>query len=239
MNKCRVALKEKLASDIYKITFESDECRFKRPGQFAMIEYEGIVRPFPVCDYDSERFSVVFRTDREGGDKLLYTRFGTEMSAITGLGNGFDVDAVPDGAYIVANGAGVAEMLELARSLLTRGTSFKAVLGYNSKSDIYMTDSFRNICSEIEVLTFDGSNGRQGLPSDVIHEAEYVCASGSLSMLKSLSLRCTDGQFSLSSLMLSTSEPEGAVIIPTNTGDTSSIIYGPVYDKNEIKWNKL
>ncbi len=239
MNKCRVSLKEKLASDIYKITFESDECRFTRPGQFAMIEYEGFVRPFPVCDYDSKRFSVVFRADKEGGEKLIYTQFGTEMSVITGLGNGFDVDAVPDGAYIVANGPGVAEMLELARALLTRGKSFKAVLGFNSKNDIYMTDSFRNICSEIEVLTYDGSNGRQGLPSDAVYDADYVCASGSLSMLKELSQKCRDGQFSLSNLMLSTSEPEGAAIVPTNTGDTSSIMYGPVYDKNEIRWSRL
>lgn len=239
MNKCRVALKEKLANDIYKITFETDECRFRRPGQFAMIEYDGIIRPFPVCDYDSRRFSVVFRADREEGEKLLNTDFGTEMYVLTGLGNGFDVDAVPDGAYIVANGAGVAEMLELARSLLTRGKSFKAVLGFTSKNDIYMTDSFRNICSEIEVLTFDGSNGREGLPSDIVHDAAYVCASGSLSMLKALSLRCTDGQFSLSNLMLSTSEPEGEVTVPTNAGDTSSINDGPVYDKNKIRWNLL
>ena len=239
MNKCRVALKEKLANNIYKITFETDECRFRRPGQLALIEYDGIVRPFPVCDYDSRRFSVVFRTDREGGEKLLYKEFGAEMAVLTGLGNGFDVDAVPDGAYIVADGAGVAEMLELARALLTRGKNFKAVLGFRSKSDIYMTESFRNICNEIEVLTYDGSNGREGMPSDLVHDAPYVCASGSLSMLKALSLHCTDGQFSLSNLMLSTSEPEGEVTVPTKAGDTSSINDGPVYDKIWIRWNLL
>ena len=239
MNKSKVSHKEHLANDVYKITFSTDDCRFKRPGQFAMIESGGLVRPFPVCDYDSRRFSVVLRTDGKGGSELLKTQYGTEMDTITGLGNGFDVEAVPDGAYLVADSAGVAEMLEFARSLLTRGKSFKAVLGYDSKHDIYMIDSYRNICNEIEVLTLDGSNGREGRPEDVVRDAEYVCASGTLSMLKTLALRCNDGQFSLSNLMLSTSEPEGALIVPTDSGATSSINDGPVYDKNKIKWNLL
>ena len=239
MNRSRVAHKERLAENVYKITFDTDECRFKRPGQFAMIEVGGKVRPFPVCDYDSRRFSVVFRTDGEEGMHLLNTEVGTEIGTLTGLGNGFDVNEIPDGAYIVADGAGVAEMLELARSLLTRGKEFKAVLGYSSKNDIYMVDSYRTICNEIEVLTLDGSNGREGMASDVVRNADYVCASGSLSMLKRLVARCSDGQFSLSNQMLTASEPEGELIVPTNLGETSSINDGPVYDKNEIKWNEF
>ena len=108
MNKSRVDHIEKLSHNVYKITFNTDDCRFKRPGQFAMIEYEGIVRPFPVWDYDSRRFSVVFRNDREEGKNFLKAACGTEMGTVTGLGNGFDVDAVPDGAFIVADSAGVA-----------------------------------------------------------------------------------------------------------------------------------
>ena len=239
MKNCRVAHKERLARDVYKITFDTDECKFRRPGQFAMIETGGTVRPYPVCDYDSKRFTVVFRTDGEDGTQLLNTEIGTEVGALTGLGNGFDVDAVPDGAYIVADSAGVAEMLELARSLLTRGKSFKAVLGFATKTDIFMSEAFRNICNEIEVLTLDGSNGREGSPADVVRDVDYVCASGSLPMLKKLVLRCCEGQFSLSNQMLGTSEPEGALVVPTKLGDTSSINDGPVYDKNEIKWNEL
>ena len=239
MNKCRVSHIDRLGRDVYKITFDTDECRFRRPGQFAMIEAGGQVRPFPVCDYDSKRFSVVFRSDCEEGAQLLDTEIGTELNALTGLGNGFDVDAVPDGAFIVADGPGVAEMLELARCLLTRGKRFKAVLGYPSRDDIYMVDSFRNICNEIEVLTLDGSNGREGMASDVIRNAGYVCASGSLSMLRKLVLRCSEGQFSLSNQMLTTARPEGEVIVPTRLGDTSSINDGPVYDKNEIRWSEL
>ena len=239
MNNSTISHKERLGRDVYKITFKTEECRFRRPGQFAMIEAGGVVRPYPVCDYDSRRFSVVLRTDGEGSRALLDAEIGSEVGAMTGLGNGFDVDAVPDGAYLVADSAGVAEMLELARALLTRGKSFKAVLGYRTKDDIYMMQSFRNICNEIEVLTLDGSNGREGMPADVIHDAEYVCASGSLEMLRRLVLRCREGQFSLSNQMLYAQEPEGALIVPTRLGNTISVTDGPVYDKNEIKWGEL
>jgi hypothetical protein len=58
-------------------------------------------------------------------------------------------------------------------------------------------------------------------------------------MLRKLVLRCSEGQFSLSNQMLTTSEPEGEFIVPTNVGNTSSINDGPVYDKNEIKWGEL
>lgn len=239
MKKSRISHKEHLANEVYKITFDTDECKFRRPGQFAMIEIGGIVRPFPVCDYDSRRFSVVFRSDSEEGALLLRTEIGDEAGTLTGLGNGFDVDAVPDGAVIVADSAGVAEMLELARSLLTRGKSFKVVLGFTSRNNIYMVDSYRNICNEIEVLTLDGSNGREGMAADVVRNADYVCASGSLPMLKKLVLRCSEGQFSLSNQMLTTTAPEGDLIVPTRMGATSSIYDGPVYDKNEIKWEEL
>lgn len=239
MKNSKVSHKVRLGRDIYKITFDTDECKFRRPGQFAMIEAGGMVRPFPVCDYDSRRFSVVFRADAEEGTELLNAEIGSEVAALTGLGNGFDVDAVPDGAVLVAEGPGVAEMLELARSLLTRGKGFRAVLGFSTKDEIYLVESFRTICNEIEVLTLDGSNGREGTAADAVRNADYVCASGSLSMLKKLVLRCKEGQFSLSNQMLTTHQPEGEVIVPTRLGDTSSINDGPVYDKNEIRWNEL
>ena len=204
-----------------------------------MIDAGGAVRPYPVCDFDSRRFSVVMRTDEEHASVLINMDIGTELGCLTGLGNGFDVDSVPSGAYIVADSAGVAEMLELARAMLTRGKLFKAVLGYESKDDIFMIESYRNICNEIEILTMDGSNGRQGTPADVIRNAEYVCASGTLPMLEKLVLRCGEGQFSLSNQMLTTEAPEGALTVPTRLGDTITINDGPVYDKNEIKWNEL
>ena len=238
-----------LTPTTYRMRLEGDTGAVTAPGQFIDIRLDGhfLRRPISVNDVtypssegaDDGVVTVIYKVLGAGTEEMTRFEPGKKLDVLTGLGNGFDVDAVPDGAYLVADGAGVAEMLELARSLLTRGKSFKAVLGYDSKHDIYMIDSYRNICNEIEVLTLDGSNGREGMPADVIRNADYVCASGTLPMLRTLAAKCKNGQFSLSNLMLSTSEPEGAVIVPTSTGATSSINDGPVYDKNEIKWDVL
>lgn len=237
MNECIAAQKEKLADDIYKMTFRTDETRFTGPGQYARFDLGTHTEAYQVCDYDSRRFTVVYRESEEVRFALSELGFGAVVKAETGLGNGFDVDAVPNGAYLVADSMGVSEMLELARCMLTRGKSYKVVLGYSSKSEIFMVDSFRNICNEIEVLTLDGSNGRQGAPSDVIRKADYICASGSAATLKALASKCKEGQFSISSLLIDLRERECKV----NSVDGSELALrdGPVFDKNMVDWNTL
>ena len=228
-----------LAPDIYKMTFETDSCRFSRPGQYVLIKTGGECRPYQVCDYDSERYTVVFKATDKYGQELAGIGFGGEVESETGLGNGFDVDAVPDNSVLVADSMGVIEMLELARALLIRGKKFKMVLGFNNKDSIVMMDSFRNICNELEVLTLDGSNGREGMASDAVRNADYVCASGTPAMLKALSGRAKEGQFSLSMMMHVSHAEKGDFDVGTKSGMVKCSKAGPVFDKNIVDWNSL
>ncbi len=140
---------------------------------------------------------------------------------------------------LVADGMGIPEMLGLARSLLTRGTKCRLVLSYPTKGGIYLLDSFRNLVNDIEVLTHDGSNGRKGRASDVIKHVEYVCAGGSLDMLRDLAERSENGQFSLSSTVLSRSTSYEDCFIKTKKGRLNCSDDGPVFDKNIIDWDKI
>ncbi|MBQ6389223.1 MAG: hypothetical protein IJH90_06290 [Mogibacterium sp.] len=239
MGKSRAANRERLSHDIFKLTFDTDDCRFTGPGQYALIRVGGVFRPYQVCDYDSDRFTIVFKEDGRGGQDLLALNHDSVVETVTGLGNGFDVDAVPDGAVLAADSMGVSEMLELARALLMRGKNYKVVLGYTNKDNIFMIDSFRVICNEIEVVTLDGSNGREGRPYDVIRNADYVCASGSPGMLKELAARCANGQFSLSDMMLRTADEGGDFRVETTEGDKRCVGDGPVFDKNIVVWDTL
>ena len=120
-----------------------------------------------------------------------------------------------------------------------RGVRCKLVLSYPSKNDIYMLESFRTLVNEIEVLTLDGSNGREGKASDVIRNAAYVCAGGSLDMLKELADRSKDGQFSLSSTVLAESADYDDCFIETTEGRLNCSDAGPVFDKNIIRWDLI
>lgn len=239
MGKSRVVFRTELAPDIYKMTFDTKECGFTGPGQYALIKVGDQSRPYQVCDYDSNRYTIVFRADGRGGGKLMELEYGDEVESITGLGRGFDVDSIPDGAVLVADSMGITEMLELARVLLTRGRSFRAVLGYADKDSIYMVDSFKNICNELEVLTLDGSNGRRGMASDGVRNVAYVCASGSPAMLKALSEKAQAGQFSLSEMMLLSDQREGDFTVEMMDGDVKFSSFGPVFDKNQVRWDTL
>lgn len=239
MSKSKVFHKKELAPDIYKMTFETDACKFTCPGQYVLIKTCGECRPYQMCDYDSDRFTIVFRADDKFGKELASLEYGDEVDTLTGLGKGFDVDAIVDDCVLVADAMGIAEMLELSRALLMRGKRFKLVLGYSSKDTIFMVDSFRNICNQLEVLTLDGSNGREGMASDAVRKADYVCASGSPAMLKALSRKTEDGQFSLSTMMHISRESNGDFDVGTFSGLVRCSEEGPVFDKNQIDWEAL
>ncbi len=224
---------------MYKITLDTGECEFTHPGQFAIIEADGKRRPFQVCDYDSNRFTVVFKADDETGDALADQKLGTEIHAQTGLGKGYNVDLIPDGAVLAAEGIGIPEMLGLARELLMHGKNFRMVLGYPSRKDIYMLDAFRTLVNDIEVVTLDGSNGREGSPADAIHRADYICASGSAAMLRKLADKAAAGQFSVSVPVLIGSDDYDDCYITAFGRDSNCCDDGPVYDKNDVDWDEL
>jgi len=231
-----VAENRVLAPGIHKVTIKIDDCHFTHPGQYAIIEHEGRRDPFTVCEYDGSRFTVVFKPNDDFSGHLADLPVGTEVKAATGLGNGFDVDAVPDGAYLVADTRGIPQMLSLAREMLMSGKKCKLVLSYDSKEEIFMTDSFRNLCSEMEILTADGSNGRQGNADDGVRKADYACASGSKEMLRNLASKVSEGQFNMSDVI---DNEYGETEITTVFGSLNIGKDGPVFNKNSIVWSSI
>lgn len=224
-SKGKITENRNLASGIYKITIDTAECYFSCPGQIVIIEFDGKREAFPVSEYDGKRFSVAINTEEGIAKELSEAEIGTEVAVCTGLGNGFDVDAIPEGATIVADTKGISQMLSLTRELLMQGKNCKLVLGYPNKESIFMVDSFKNLCNDIEVLTEDGSNGREGRAEDGIRAAEYVCAGGSVEMLHKLAEKTENGQFNM-------------ICSATNEEDVFSICRtGPVFEKDNIDWD--
>ncbi len=236
---CKVEKKDNLVNNIYKMTFDAGESGFNNPGQYAMIEARGRRKPYQVCEFDSNRFTIVFPADDDISRDLSELNPGDEVVIDGGLGTGFNPDDVPQEVCIVANGLGIPEMLGLARSLLVRGKKCKTLLEYPSKKDIYMLESFKDLVNEIEVVTIDGSNGREGRVEDVVKDEDYVFASGTLEMLKKLADKVPAGQFSLGSTVLMHSDDYDDCFFETTQGRKNCSDDGPVFDKNVIIWDSL
>ncbi len=228
-----------LVRDIHRMTFDMGECEFSQPGQYANLEAGGIGGPYQVCDFDSNRFTIVFPVIDRVSEVLASLKPGEEALITTGLGNGFDLDKVPEEVTLVADDVGIPEMLGLVRRLVVRGIKCKLILCYPSKDDIYMLDSFTNLVNEIEVVTLDGSNGRQAGAADVVKQNPYVCASGSLTMLRDLAVKVDEGQFSLSGTILAEATSYEERFVETTEGRLNCSDEGPVFDKNIILWDKI
>ncbi len=195
----KIVEKKLLVEKILKFTIETAETHFTRPGQYAELRLTGSEdeEAFIVSEYDGKRFTVVFKIDGKVYEEISRLELGDKLEVCTGLGNGYDVDDIPDGAVILADTTGIPQMLGLLRELLMRGKECKLILGYETKDHVFMMPQFRNLCNNIEVLTADGSNGRQGRAYDGIRKAEYVVAAGSVEMLDNLAKKADAGQFNL------------------------------------------
>ena len=201
----RIIENRELAKGVHKIRVKTEAAAmFSAPGQYAKVGIPGtdMEGSFPISEYDSARFTIVFNEDSPVAKKLITLQTGDEVSAVAGLGEGFDIDAIPNKALLVADTTGIPQMLGLVRELLMRGKTCSLVLGFPSKDSIYMVDTFSNLCNNIEIVTADGSNGRQGYAYDVVRKAEYVCAAGSAEMLDKLTSKAAAGQFDLDGLSL-------------------------------------
>ena len=202
----KIVEKKLLVDGIMKFTIQTAETHFTAPGQYSELRVsedsdEGV---FTVSEYDGKRFTVVFEIVGEPYTTISMLELGDSIEVCTGLGNGYSVDSIPDGALILADTNGIPQMLGLLRELLMRGKECRLVLGYESKDGIFMMPQFRNLCNNIEVLTADGSNGRQGRAYDGIRYADYVVAAGSVEMLDNLAKKADAGQFNLDGMNVTT-----------------------------------
>ncbi|MBR2674150.1 MAG: hypothetical protein IKE52_01655 [Mogibacterium sp.] len=236
---CKIENKENLVNNIFKMTFNAGESGFKRPGQYAIIEANGRRKPYQVCEFDSNRFTIVFPADDDISRDLSELSPGDEVFINGGLGRGFNSQDAPQEVCIVANGLGIPEMVGLARSLLMRGKKCKTILEYPSKKDIYLLESFKDLVNEIEIVTLDGSNGREGHAEDIVKDSDYVFAGGTLDMLKKLAAKVKEGQVSLGSTVLMHSEDYDDCFIETREGRKNCSDEGPVFDMSIINWDAI
>lgn len=232
---------KELAEGVYKMTVETNSSEFTSPGQFAMVEIPDkfLRRPISVSSYDSERYTLIYKVVGEGSDAMSKLTIGNKIKALTGLGNGYDVDVIPDGAYIIGGGIGIPPMLGLLKSMVMSGKSCKVILGFNSKDEIFMLDDFKQLTDDVVVMTADGSFGAKGFVTDAFDECDYACACGPLPMLKTLSKQVRHGQFSLEARMGCGFGACMGCAIKTVAGSQRVCKEGPVFDKEVLLWENL
>ena len=86
---------EKIAENIYAVTFLLDEDITVRCGQFGDISVGGthlLRRPIAVCKVDGREVTFCYQIKGEGTQKLKTMVAGTKLNVLMPLGNGFFVE---------------------------------------------------------------------------------------------------------------------------------------------------
>jgi len=167
------------------------------PGQFIMlrIDENGERIPLTIAGYDREAGTVTIIFQKVGyttytldtlneGDRLL--------DFVGPLGIASEFEGMKN-VCVVGGGLGVAIAYPQAKALHDLGATVDFIVGFKTKDLIILEDEFANACTNLIVMTDDGSNGHQGFVTAALQEQmeagagyDTVIAIGPLVMMKAV-----------------------------------------------------
>ncbi len=230
-----------LTDSVYEMILEGDAAGFTRPGQFVDLKIERLFlrRPISVCDHDEKSLTLVYKTVGAGTRILAGKKPGECLSLLLPLGNGFDPDRDSRRPLLIGGGVGTPPLYGLCKALLERGKSPRAVLGFNTASEVFYEDRFRALGVPVEVATVDGSRGVKGFVTDAMKAMDYdfFYACGPIPMFRAVEKTVTvPGQYSFEERMGCGFGACMGCTCETKEGPKRVCREGPVFDREVVKW---
>ncbi len=232
----------KLTDNVFKMCLKGDISDITSPGQFVNIKIDGLFlrRPISVCDAEGDTLTIIYKVVGKGTKALSGMKEG-KLDVLTGLGNGYDTSVSGDEVLLLGGGVGVPPLYMLCKKLIQEGKKVSVVLGFNTKSEVFYENEFKELGAEIYVTTVDGSYGIKGFVTDAAKDINYsyFYTCGPEPMLKAI-YKATDvsGQFSFEERMGCGFGACMGCSCKTVTGYKRICKDGPVLVKEEILWEK-
>ncbi|MBR6361550.1 MAG: dihydroorotate dehydrogenase electron transfer subunit [Clostridia bacterium] len=232
---------KKIAKDVYELILAGNTDEITAPGQFVNIALGGFFlrRPISVCDYESGKLTLIYKVVGRGTEKLAEKAEGETLDMLTGLGNGYNTSKSGDKPVLIGGGVGVPPMFNLAKKLIAEGKKVTAILGFNTKDEVFYEDEFRAAGAETIIVTADGSYGKKGFVTDALPEVDYsfFYTCGPEPMFRALNKAVkTEGQYSFEERMGCGFGACMGCSCKTLTGNKRICKEGPVMESGEIIW---
>ena len=195
-----------LTSAVWRMRLGGDTSGITRPGQFVQVKLPGFYlrRPISVCDWDGDSLTLVYKVVGQGTEAMTGLRPGETLDLLTGLGNGFDVNACGQRPLLVGGGVGLPPMIGLCRTLVECGKKPTVLAGFNTAAEVFLRDAVEQLGAPFVLATMDGSAGVKGLVTDAMGSLDFdsVCACGPEPMLRAVYHAAeVPGQFSFEERM--------------------------------------
>ncbi len=229
-----------VTASVYRMDLRGPDLEEQRPGQFINIRLAGrfLRRPISVYDWEGDRVTVLYKTVGAGTEQLSRMHAGETLDVLTGLGNGYDLEKAGERPLLLGGGVGVPPLYLLARRLRTMGREVTAVLGFNTREEVFGEAEFRALGCRVQVTTADGSVGKRGFVTDALPDSySYFYTCGPEPMLRAVYRATnTSGQFSFEERMGCGFGACMGCSCRTITGQKRICREGPVLEKEEILW---
>ncbi len=165
------------------------------PGQFIILRVDdnGERIPLTIADFDRQKgtVTVIFQIVGKTTFALSLKEQGDSISDFVGpLGKPSEYDGFKK-ALIVGGGLGCAIAYPQAKKLHSLGIDVDVVAGFKNKDLIILEDEMTAVCSNLYMMTDDGSNGNKGFVTDKVKALlesgkgyDVVIAIGPMIMMK-------------------------------------------------------
>ena len=195
-------------------------------------------RPISVCDCDENSVTVIYKVVGNGTELMSNLSARDKLDVLTGLGNGYDLSLAGDDPLLLGGGVGVPPLYMLAKKLIEQCKTVSVVLGFNTKSEVFYEQEFKDFGCNVAVTTVDGSYGIKGFVTDAYPENySYFYTCGPEPMLKAIyKTSVTSGQMSFEERMGCGFGACMGCSCKTITGYKRICKDGPVMKKEEILW---
>ena len=229
-----------IAKNTYEMVLEGDTEGI-RQGQFVNLKLDGFYlrRPISVCDVDGRMLTIIYKVVGDGTAKMAEMTEGEELLTLTGLGNGYNLDAAGERPLLIGGGAGVPPLYYLAKGLVERGVTPTVIMGYGSSGEVFYKDEFEALGCTVIVTTVDGTMGVKGFVTDALDGIDYTYfyTCGPEPMLKAVyNKTVTSGEFSFEERMGCGFGACMGCTCATKYGNKRICRDGPVLIKEEIIW---
>ncbi len=196
MKNYEIIKKRTLAERVNEYTiYAPDTAKHCLAGQFIILRTDenGERVPFTICDYSRENGTVSILVQEVGYTtaKLASMNEGDALCDFVGpLGNATDLSEYKN-ILLVAGGIGAAVIYPQAKQLFSENKKSDVILGARNVDLLTYVDEFK-ACSNLHLITDDGSSGKKGFVTDEIREVvgekkfDCVFAVGPLPMMKAV-----------------------------------------------------
>ena len=228
--------------------------RKAKPGQFIIfrIDEEGERVPLTIAGYDRDKGTVTIIFQKVGytTNKLDSLNEGDSLLDFVGpLGEPSQTEGIHRCA-VIGGGLGVAIAYPQAKALHDAGAEVDLIVGFRNEHLIILKDELEAACTNLIIMTDDGSNGNKGFVTQALQKQiddgrsyDTVIAIGPLPMMKAVSEMTRPLQIktivSMNPIMIDGTGMCGGCRVLVDGRIRFVCVEGPDFDGHKVDWDNM